>query len=314
MDDSGYRLPPLAAVRAFEAAARVGSFTRAGLELGMSQAAVSYQIKLLEERLGLPLFLRQSRQVVLTEAGRQLSAAVSSAFDTLRDAFAQVRAEAGGILTINALHAFASNWLAPRLGMFQLAHPEIAVRLSASNELIDFARDDVDVAIRSGLGPWPGLAMHRLFEVQFTPMCSPDLLARSSALRVPADLLSFPLLSPGDIWWQQWFASAGVVIGDLETRPAIRLDSQQIEGRATLAGQGVGMLSPALWADELRSGQLVQPFPLLGDQGHAYWLVYPESRRLVPKIRAWRDWLLGEVERSVPAPLRNGAPVRGSVS
>ena len=266
----------------------------------MSQAAVSYQIKLLEERLGFPLFLRQSRQVVLTEAGRQLSVAVTSAFDTLREAFAQVRAEAGGILTISTQPSVASNWLAQRLGRFQLAHPDIAVRLSASDELIDLTRDEVDVAIRSGTGRWPGLATHRLFGVLFTPMCSPDLLARSPPLHSPADLLRLPLLTPGDIWWRQWFAQAGVVIDDLETRPAIRLDSQHIEGRAALAGQGVGMLTPILWADELRSGQLVQPFPLLGDDGRAYWLVYPEGRHRVPKIRAWREWLLGEVEHSAP--------------
>ena len=298
MNDRDPRLPPLAAVRAFEAAARAGSFTRAGEELGMSQAAVSYQIKLLEERLGLPLFLRQARQVVLTEAGRQLAVAVSSAFDTLRDAFAQVRAEAGGVLTISTQHSIASNWLAPRLGRFQLAHPDIAVRLSASDELIDFARDAVDVAIRSGTGPWPGLAAHRLFAVRFAPMCSPDLLARSPPLHDPSDLLRLPLLTPGDIWWRQWFALAGVATDDLEARPGIRLDSQQVEGRAALAGQGVAMLSPTLWPDELRSGQLVQPFPLLGDDGRAYWLVYPEGRHRVPKIRAWREWLLGEVERA----------------
>src|SRR5215217_6768878 len=135
--NDGDRLPPLAAVRAFEAAARLGSFTRAGEELAMTQSAVSYQIKLLEERLGLPLFLRQGRQVVLTEAGRQLSATVSDAFDSLRAAFAAVRAEAGSVLTISALHSLASNWLAPRLGAFQLANPSIAVRLSATNDLVD---------------------------------------------------------------------------------------------------------------------------------------------------------------------------------
>lgn len=300
MNDRHLRLPPLAAVRAFEAAARAGSFTRAGEELGMSQAAVSYQIKLLEERLGLPLFLRQSRQVVLTEAGRQLSTAVSGAFDTLREAFAQVRTGSGGVLTISALNSFASNWLAPRLGRFQLAHPDIAVRLSSANELIDFARDDVDVAIRSGVGPWPGLAMHRLFRVRFTPMCSPDLLARSPPLHQPSDLLRLPLLSQGDEWWRQWFAAAGVATSGVEAKPTFRLDSQPLEGRAVLAGLGVALLSPALWPDELRSGQLVQPFPLLGEDGHAYWLVYPEGRHRVPKIRAWREWLLDEVERADP--------------
>ena len=190
----------------------------------MTQAAVSYQIKLLEERLGLLLFVRQPRQVTLTSSGRRLSAAATEAFDTLRNAFAAVRADTTGVLTISAAHAFASNWLGPRLGGFQLAHPTLAVRLSTSDQLVDFARDEVDAAIRHGTGPWPGLAMHRLFPVRFTPLCSPELLRRAGPLAKPADLLRLPLLSPADIWWQRWFALAGVAVDDLEARPGIRLD------------------------------------------------------------------------------------------
>ena len=291
-------MPPLAAVRAFEAAARHGSFTRAAVELGMTQAAVSYQIKNLEERMGTLLFARSARQVALTEAGRQLAAAVTEAFDSMRTAFASVRGEADGVLTVSAVQAFAANWLAPRLGGFQLAHPHLAVRLSATNQLTDFTGKPVDVAIRTGAGPWPGLVMHRLLRVQFTPLCSPALLHRQGPLERPADLLRLPLLSPGDIWWQQWLALAGVAATELSARAGIGLDSQAIEGRAALAGQGVAMLTPALWAEELRSGQLVQPFDLIGDNGHFYWLVYPPARRNVAKIRTWRDWLLAEIARS----------------
>ncbi len=292
-------MPPLAAVRAFEAAARHGSFTRAAVELGMTQAAVSYQIKNLEERMGTLLFARSARQVALTEAGRQLAAVVTEAFDSMRTAFASVRGEADGVLTVSAVQAFAANWLAPRLGGFQLAHAHLAVRLSATNHLTDFTGEPVDVAIRTGVGPWPGLVMHRLLRVQFTPLCSPALLHRLGPLERPADLLRLPLLSPGDIWWQQWFALAGVAATELSARAGIGLDSQAIEGRAALAGQGVAMLTPALWAEELRSGQLVQPFDLIGDKGHFYWLVYLPARRNVPKIRMWRDWLLAEIARSV---------------
>ena len=146
--------------------------------------------------------------------------------------------------------------------------------------------------------------MHRLFPVRFTPLCSPELLRRAGPLAKPADLLRLPLLSPADIWWQQWFALAGVVVEDLEARPGIRLDSQQIEGRAAVAGQGVGILTPALWAPELRSGRLVQPFDLVAVDSKSDWLVYPETRRNVAKIRAWRDWLLDEVQRSESEPWR----------
>jgi LysR family glycine cleavage system transcriptional activator len=311
-------LPPLAAVRAFEAAARLGSFTRAADELGMSQAAVSYQIKLLEERVGTPLFLREARQVVLTETGRRLSVAATEAFDGLRAAFAALHETSSAVLTLSALHAFASNWLAPRLGAFQLAHPSLAVRLTVSDRLTDFAREEVDAGLRSGHGPWPGLASHRLFPVLFTPMCSPELLARAGPLSEPRDLLALPLLSADDPWWAAWFRQAGVEVRDLTAQGGIRLDMQQMDGAAALAGQGVAMLTPALWVEELRAGRLVQPFALVGDEGRFYWLVYPEGRRRVPKIRAFREWLLAEVARfeaevqlsAGPAPESRSSPPR----
>jgi LysR family glycine cleavage system transcriptional activator len=299
------RLPPLAAVRAFEAAARLASFTRAGAELGMSQAAVSYQIRLLEDRVGAPLFLRLPRGVRLTDTGRRLAVGVGEAFDTLRAAFAEVAREAGGVLTISAIPAFATNWLAPRIGAFQLRHPEIAVRMTTENRLVDFAREEVDVALRAGRGGWPGLVAHRLYPLRFTPVCSPDLLRRFGPLREPADLLRLPLLTPTDPWWRQWFADAGVAADGIETRAGIVLDSQQIEGRAALAGQGVAMLTPFLWAAELAGGRLVQPFPLVGDDGWSIWLIYPEARRNLAKVRAWRDWLLGEVARKAETPGAN---------
>ena len=298
------RLPPLAAVRAFEAAARLGSFTRAGEELGMSQAAVSYQIKLLEERVGTPLFLRTPRQVRLTETGRRLAASVEEAFDALRAAFASLADDTGGVLTISSVPAFAANWLAPRIGAFQLRHPGIAVRMSTSNRLVDFAREEVDVALRAGRGEWPGLAAHRLFPLLFTPVCSPELLRRAGPVDGPADLLRLPLLTPTDPWWRLWFERAGVIADGLAARPGIDLESQQIEGQAALAGQGVAMLTPSLWAAELASGRLVQPFDLVGDDGWSFWLVYPEARRNLAKIRAWRDWLLEEVARSACEPWR----------
>lgn len=298
----GQRLPPLAAVRAFEAAARLGSFTRAAEELGLTQAAVSYQVKLLEERVGAPLFVRQPRQVLLTQTGRRLAAAATEAFDTLRAAFAAAQEATASVLTLSAVHAFASNWLAPRLGAFQLAHPRLAVRLSVSNLLTDFAREEVDAGLRTGKGPWPGLAAHHLLPVRFTPMCSPELLARFGPVGHPRDLLALPLLSAHDPWWATWFRLAEVEAPDLAAQAGIRLDTQQMEGSAALGGQGVAMLTPALWLPELRAGRLVQLFDLAGDEGHAYWLVYPESRRHVPKVRAFRDWLLAEMERFLQDP------------
>src|SRR5689334_20848898 len=153
-------LPPLAAVRVFEATARHLSFTRAAAELGMTQAAVSYQIKLLEERIGVPLFLRRPRQVALTEAGQRFAPQVTEAFALLADAYAAVRGIAEGTLVISTIQTFASNWLARHLGSFHLLHPSLAVRLETQSRMVDFAREEIDVGIRSGGGKWPGLVVH----------------------------------------------------------------------------------------------------------------------------------------------------------
>ena len=291
-------LPPLSAVRCFEAAARTGSFTRAGDELGMTQAAVSYQIKVLEDRLGTPLFLRGARGVSLTEAGRQIAPAVTDAFARLRAAFATLHDTAEGVLAITVLNAFATNWLVPRLGAFQLAHPEIAVKLDVSSEVVDFSRGETDLGIRSGSGTWPGLVSHRLFPVAFTPMLSPRLLDAAGPITEPADLLKLPLIDPLDDWWGEWFAAAGLDPPDLSKRTEMRVLYQSLAASAALAGHGVAMLTPAFFADEVASGRLVQPFPIVCQPGGSYWLVYPEARRRSPKIRAFRDWLLAAIPKA----------------
>ncbi|TPI13912.1 transcriptional regulator GcvA [Mesorhizobium sp. B4-1-1] len=290
-------LPPLQAVRVFEAVARHLSFTKAAQELGMTQAAASYQIKLLEERIGAPLFLRRPRQIELTEPGQRLAPAVSEAFAILGQAYAAARGGADGLLCVTTVLTFASNWLAQHLGSFQLAHPALAVRLDTSSRLTDFAREDVDLAIRSGGGKWPGLEAHKLLDADFTPMLSPKLAASIGGVNEPADLLRLPILDPGDIWWAQWFEAAGVTGHDLAKRPGSSMGAQAYEANAAMAGHGVAILTRALFKNEIASGRLVQPFDLVGDDGHAYWLVYPTARRNVPKIRAFRDWILAEIAR-----------------
>lgn len=296
------KLPPLTAVRVFEAAARHENFTIAAAELGMTQAAVSYQIKLLEERLGQPLFVRANRRVQLTDAGRTAAAQVSRAFDGIDAAFARLRAEDEGMLTISTSHTFANTWFAWRLGGFQMAHPDMAVRLLASDALADFVTDDVDVAVRSGREPsWPGLAAELLIRVNFTPMCSPDFLARHGGKLEPADLLRLPLISPQDIWWPYWLREAGVDVPEGVTRPGIRMDSQAHEGAAAIAGQGLAMLTPFFWRVDLREGRLVQPFEQISTRGFGYWLVYPQHRRRVAKIKRFREWLIAEVASDLEA-------------
>jgi LysR family glycine cleavage system transcriptional activator len=286
-------LPPLPAVKAFEAAARHENFTLAAAELGMTQAAVSYQIRLLEERLGVPLFVRAKRRVTLSEAGRRVAPIVSDSFDRLAEGFSGLVEEDESVLAISTAQTFASNWLAGHLGGFQIARPELAVRLQTSNGLVDFARDDADVAIRMGHGPWPGLRQHFLFRLHFTPMCTPEFRDRHG-LREPEDVLRVPRLTPDDEWWELWLSAAGVALptGRL---PGIRLDSQATEGQAAMAGHGLGMLTPMYWKAEVAAGRLVQAFPLVGCEKRAHWLVYPEHKRTRAKIRAFRDWLLAEV-------------------
>lgn len=288
------QLPPLTAVKVFEAAARHGSFTRAAEELGMTQASVSYQIKVLEERVGTPLFLRQARRVVLSEAGERLAGPVREAMDLLRTAFAASQDSAGGVLAVSSVQTFATNWLVPRLGSFNEAQPGIALRLEMDSRFVDFSREAVDVGIRSGKGGWPGLAAHLLMRGRFTPMLSPALLQRLGPVASPADLLRLPIIGPADPWWLVWFAAAGVEAHGLTAKPDIRLGTQHLEASAAMSGQGVAMLTPEFFPAELASGALVQPFDLVCEDGHSYWLVYPETRRNVPKIRAFRDWICRE--------------------
>lgn len=289
-------LPPLSMVRAFEAAARLSSFTRAAEELHMTQAAVSYQIKQLERRLGLTLFQRLPRQVALTAAGQRLAPAVVDAFRTLRTAFGQTLERDEHALAITSLPTIAATWLVPRLGAFQLAQPRLAVRLDTSVPTVDFSDGEFDVGIRSGRGDWPGLLAHRLLPSLFTPLCSPQVRDR---LRAPSDLLRLQRMGR-ERWWRQWFDATGVH-ADLAARPSIELGVEQFEVTAAIAGHGVSITSPLFFRRQLASGELVRPFdPVLRDE-RDYWLVYPAARRHSPKIQAFRDWLLEEARREPDA-------------
>jgi len=271
------------------------NFTAAANELGMTQAAVSYQVKLLEEKLGVALFRRDGRGVQLTPAGERIQPQLERAFDALDGAFARLRAESESTMTISTTQTFANTWLAWKLGRFQMENPGMAVRLIAVDTITDFAKDEVDVAIRAGRGPWPGLERHLLFQVYFTPMCSPDFLARHGGRIAPEDILKLPMISPNDVWWPHWLREAGVEMDESELRPGVRLDVQAHEGHAAMAGQGVAMLTPFLWRNDLAEGRLVRLSDQLSTRGYGYWLVYPEERRSVAKIKRFREWLLQEI-------------------
>lgn len=282
---------PLNALRVFESAARLMSFTRAGEELGLTQTAVSYQIKLLEDTIGEQLFLRRPRQVSLTEAGERLAPRIAEAFAIMGDALATLHDTSEGMLIIHSTATFASRWLARHLGSFQLENPSIAVRLETSQEMIDFSKTEADVAIRTGKGDWPGLKTHFLEKSHFTPMLSPQLAATIGGVKTPADILKLRIIDPGDPWWKIWFAAAGMPDVDLGGRPVSRFGAQAFEAAAAIAGQGVAILKPEFYADDVTLGRLIQPFDVLSDDGSDYWLVYPQARRNANKIRAFRDFM-----------------------
>jgi LysR family glycine cleavage system transcriptional activator len=298
------QLPPLSAIRVFEAAARTENFTLAAAELGMTQAAVSYQVKALEERLGAALFVRERGRARLTPLGQRLLPPLSQAFDTMETAFAAQREEDEQLLSVTTTHTFANTWLAWKVGGFQMEHPDLAVRMTTSNALVDLRSGEADVAIRAGRGGWEGCDEFKLFVSAFTPMASPACLAeaerRLGRPLTPADIPGQHRINPADEWWQQWFADNGVPTDPAALRrPGVRLENQANEGHAAMAGQGFALLTPFLWKGDMAQDRLVAPFPdRVSSRGWAYWLVYPQERRMTPKVKRFREWLLAEMAQA----------------
>lgn len=297
-------LPPLSAIRVFEAVVRHLNFTRAAEELGMTQAAVSYQIKLLEERVGAPLFLRKPRQVELSEVGARLAPDVAQAFELLRSRFSQTHEEVSGRLSILSLPTFASQWLAPNIGLFQIDHPQVSVRIETSTDadFVDFARQDFDVAVIGAREVEGDFVGHELLRAEYSPLMSPDFI-RAHGIRTPADLLEAPKISPHDEWLIPWFRQMGLDYVPPRQEPGAILDSQIMEAAAAAAGRGFAMMTPAFFSTDFATGRLVQPFPEKGWDGLSYFLVYPHARRNWPKIKVFRDWIV-----RATAPLREAAP------
>lgn len=287
-------LPPLAAVRVFEAAGRHENFSRAAEELGMTQAAVSYQIRQLEEQVGHELFRREQGRVRLTEVGRRLLGPIADAFSGMRQAFDDLGEETAGVLSVSSSVSLGTTWLSAYVGRFQLRFPDLALRLSLSNECVDLRRGEFDVAIRIGAGTWEGLHADFLFRLHQTPICSPEFAGRH-ALREPHDLFEVERIGPNDPLWAAWFALAGV--GEAPPpRRGIVLDNQSQEASAAQAGFGIAMMTPFFWRAELESGRLVQPFPHILVRRNSHWLVRPERRVGVRKIERFREWIHEELE------------------
>jgi LysR family glycine cleavage system transcriptional activator len=288
------RLPPLNALRAFEAAARHLSLNRAAEELHVTQAAISHQVKALEEHLGRKLFRRLNRALLLTDDGQAYLPSVSRAFALLNEATSDLLTrQAPGPLTVSALPSFAARWLVPRLGRFRQVHPDIDLRIDPSTELTDFSAGDVDVSIRYGRGKYPGLRADWLMTEDIFPVCSPALVEGEHALHEPRDLEHHVLLhDDGHGDWRTWLLAASVDRVDPGRGPIFTDSSMLIQ--AAMAGQGVALARGVLAADELAAGRLVRPFTLSLPTEFAYYLVCPQNTAGLPKIVAFRDWLLGE--------------------
>ncbi len=294
------RLPSLNALRAFEAAARHLSFTKAAEELHVTQAAISHQVKTLEDQLGLPLFRRLNRRLLLTDAGQVYGSDLTREFDAIADATGRITSDrSGGSLRISILPSMAAKWLLPRLSRFRARHPEVDVLVSASHDLADFRRDDVHLAIRYGKGHYPGLETVTLMGDEIFVVCSPQLLESGPPLRDAADLRHHTLLhdssrEAGRRDWRAWLERKGVGGVDPDRGPGFSDSNLILE--AVMAGEGVALTRRSLAADDLAAGRLVIPFGPITPAVNRYYVVYPRANAELPKVRAFTQWLLDEVE------------------
>ncbi len=298
------RLPPLNALRAFEAAARHLSFTKAADELAVTQAAISHQVKTLEEFLGIPLFRRLNRRLMLTDAGQAYFPPLRDALDKMDHATSTLYKEDDDhTVRVTALPSLAAKWLLPRLARFRTAHPDIDVMVSATDALIDFAKDNFDMALRFGSGRYPGLKVDTLMGDYNLPLCAPKLLAGEPPLTCPEDLKHHTLLhddmaevtaAAND--WGAWLRAAGVSGVRASRGPAFSHTTMVLEAAKDGQGVALGRLSIAL--DDLAAGRLVSPFGPVIRSRFKYYMVSPPERAARPCVALFRQWLLQEAAGS----------------
>lgn len=289
------QLPALNALRAFEAAARHESFSRAADELFVTHGAVSHQIRALEADLGVTLFVRDGKRVRLSDTGRQYAVEVRAALVTLAEATRRVRAgDRNRRLVVSMLSSFSARWVTPRIGGFIEEHPEINLELLSTNTLTDFTRDDVDVAIRfSSIGKYAGLHSEELLDEVFFPACSPNF--RGGQLpRTPADMVDAPLLRSHDELWKPWFDAAGLVDVQEPKRGVLYEDSSNLL-QAAIQGQGIALVRRSLAMHEIVAGRLVRLFNVDGPSPWNYYFVCPPALLATQRVQTFRAWLLDEI-------------------
>ena len=296
--------PSLNFLHTFESVARHLSFTNAAKELFVTQAAVSHQIKALEEYLGVKLFHREKRKVLLSDEGQKLLPSVVSGLQGIADSLDNIRNyESEDTIVVGVGLSFSANWLVHRLGAFYQKYPEVNLNLKISNNDPDFGADGTDLAVVWGKGDWQGLMYKKLMVVEFTPVCSPDLLKKTHPLKTPEDLIYYPLLDDPDYnIWQEWLEEAGIPERKYKRRTVIRDSNVLIH--STLDGHGIALCAVGIVQEYLDSGRLIRPFDLSITGGGFYYLVYPEKALRKPLVRLFKTWLLKEVwkdESGIPS-------------
>lgn len=296
------QFPGLRSLRAFNAAARLLSFTKAADEMGVTPAAISHQIKELEEQIGVALFTRTSRSMVLTREGEILSTAAIESLETLSRAVKRIkRLENRKVLKVSASPSIAAKWLVPRLDRFLDQAPGAEVRVDVSTTALDFERDDVDIAIRFGQGRYPGLKSDLLFTDKIFPVCSPRIITKEKPLAQPKDLLRHTLIhldyeAQGVVWpnWKMWMLAAG--IGDFDDKRGLHFNQTSLTVQAAIDGHGVALGDSNLVADDIAEGKLVKPFELSlrAASQFAYHVVSPLDTTQNPLVEAFRQWCLSE--------------------
>ena len=306
-------LPSLNGLRAFEAAARHLSFTLAAAELNVTQTAISHQIRRLEEQLGISLFERRNRGLALTREAQGYLPSVRAAFDDLRQATARLqRPGRDELLVVSTTASLAAKWLVTRMAAFQDAHPGIEVRITTSAHLVDFRREQVDMAVRYGRGNWPGLRAQWLMAEDIFPVCSPALLHAEKPLRRPEDLahhtLQHATVSRED--WQLWLTAAGLPTS-LATRRGLSFDQSFMAIQAAMDGLGVALGRTPFVETDIAAGRLVVPFDVVLPADAGFYIVAPEEAADMPKIALFRDWLIGSVAPGAVAPPPDLPPAQG---
>src|SRR5262245_4149933 len=287
------RFPSLASIRAFEAAARLGSFAKAAQELETSAASVSYHVRQLERQIGVALFLRHPHRVELTPSGKLIAEEAVSAFAALRASFIRAVDLDQSRLSLTALPTFGTSWLTPRIAGFRARQPKIHVDLDLSAEAQDLTAGRFDAAVRNGHGRWPGLRTLKLLPSICMPLCSPKLRKAAGALTDARKAHDVPLIGRAD-WWALWFRALGGKDVSLKGRIHSHLSTEYLDAKEAIAGHGITIGSPILFRDDIDAGRLVPAHDLVVGDGRVFWFTYPVARQDSRKVTAFRDWIVDE--------------------